>query len=405
MQEDQLQEIVKENKNITPCYVFDTDELCGRIRGLQEKLPSNAELCYAVKANPFLLLPMDDIMGKYEVCSPGELRICQGYRIKPEKIVFSGVNKRKEEIGEAIRYGVGIITLESMQQYRYVKECVQENGKGVRVLPRLTSGAQFGMDAEELERIIEECQNDGRIQVAGIHYFTGTQKKKADRILEEAAFLLTYAQELRRRMDFMPEILEYGAGIAVPYFEGDDFEGQFLAFERLAEFVKNEGGDFCWTLELGRYLAASCGYYLTGVVDRKKNQGKNFCLVDGGIHHLNYYGQNMAMRVPRIAHFKAQSKECCGEVQEWCVCGSLCTFADILVRKIALADLENGDVLAFQNAGAYSVTEAIHLLLSRRMPGIYFYSRKQGLRLVRKPLETFRLNGGELISADEEGVF
>lgn len=405
MQEEQLREIVKENKNITPCYFFDTDELCRRIRGLQEKLPSNAELCYAIKANPFLIPPMDDIMGKYEVCSPGELRICQSYHIKPEKIVFSGVNKRKEEIKEAIRYGAGIITLESMQQYQYVKECVQESESGVRVLPRLTNGAQFGMNAEELERIIEECQNDGRIQVAGIHYFTGTQKKKADRILEEAAFLLTYAQELVKKMGFVPEILEYGAGLAVPYFEGDDFAGQFLLFEQLAEFVKNEGGDFHWTLELGRYLSASCGYYLTEVVDRKKNQGKNFCLVDGGIHHLNYYGQNMAMRVPKIAHIKPQNKERCEDTQEWCICGSLCTFADVLVRKAVLADLETGDVLAFQNAGAYSVTEAIHLLLSRKMPGIYFYSQKQGLRLVRKPLETFRLNCGELMSAAGEGTF
>lgn len=393
MQDNQLREIVKEKKAVTPCYIFDTDELCRRISGLQAKLPANAELCYAVKANPFLILPMDSIMEKYEVCSPGELSICQKYGIAPEKIVFSGVNKRKEEIEEAIRYGVGVVTLESMQQYRYVKECVRESKSSVRVLPRLTSGAQFGMNAEQLEQIIAECQNDRWIQVAGIHYFTGTQKKKAEKILEEAEFLLAYAQDLGKRMGVVPQILEYGAGLAVPYFEGDDFEGQYAAFERLADFVANEGRDFRWTLELGRYLAASCGYYLTGVVDQKENQGKNFCLVDGGIHHVNYYGQNMAMRVPDILHVKADGgypkKD---EEEEWTVCGSLCTFADVLVRKKEFYDLEEGDVLIFKNIGAYAVTEAIYLLLSRRMPAIYFFCQKDGLKQIRGQFETNELN-------------
>lgn len=393
MQDGQLNEIVKKKKIAMPCYVFDTDELCARISRLQAKLPSNAELCYAIKANPFLILPMDAIMGKYEVCSPGELSICRKYDITPEKIVFSGVNKRKEEIEEAMRYGVGMVTLESMQQYQYVRACAEESGKKVRVLPRLTSGAQFGMNAEQLEQIITECRNDERIQVAGIHYFTGTQKKKADKILEEAKFLLAYARELREKLNFVSEILEYGAGLAVPYFEGDDFEGQFAAFEQLIGFVKAEGRDFHWTLELGRYLSASCGYYLTEVVDKKRNQGKNFCLVDGGIHHVNYYGQNMAMRVPDILHIKADGG--CPEnaqEEEWTVCGSLCTFADVLVRKKEFSNLEEGDVLAFKNTGAYSVTEAIYLLLSRKMPAIYFYSKKAGLEQMRGHFETSVLN-------------
>lgn len=393
MQAEQLKELVTSKKVSTPCYVFDTDELCARINGLQKKLPTNAELCYAIKANPFLISPMDGIIGKYEVCSPGELRICRKYDIKPEKIVFSGVNKRKEEIEEAICYGVGIVTLESMQQYRYVRACVEESGQKVRVLPRLTSGAQFGMNAEQLEQIIIECQNDDRIRVAGIHYFTGTQKKKTDKILEEAEFLLMYAKDVAERLGFVPEILEYGAGLAVPYFDGDDFEGQFDVFERLAAFVEGEGCEFHWTLELGRFLSASCGYYLTEVVELKQNQGKNFCLVDGGIHHVNYYGQNMAMRVPDILHIKTGDVSA-GNVreEEWAVCGSLCTFADILVRKKAFINLQEGDVLAFKNIGAYSVTEAIHLLLSRKMPAIYFYDKKDGLRLIRGQFETYTLN-------------
>lgn len=392
MDAKKLKQLIIDKKIEPPCFVFDEDILCDRIKALQARLPENAELCYAIKANPFLIRPMDQIMGKYEVCSPGELEICQKYHVAPEKIVFSGVNKRKEEIAEALRYGVGVVTLESMQQYRYVKELAVQSGEKVRVIPRLTSGAQFGINAEEIEQIVCECLDSPFITVAGVHYFTGTQKKKMEKILEEAQFLLSFVGDLEKRFNTHLEILEFGAGLAVPYFEGDDFEGEFEAFRSLANFVGTSGKAYRWTLELGRYLAASCGYYVTQVVDTKCNQGKYFCLVDGGIHHVNYYGQNMAMRVPEILHVKNGNAEPGGLKQEWTVCGSLCTFADILVRKKAFVDLREGDWLVFKNIGAYAVTEAIYLLLSRKMPAIYLYENKNGVKEIRGRIDTSEIN-------------
>ena len=388
MDNNKLQQLILDKKLVTPSFIFDIDVLCERITKLQKWLPENAELCYAIKANPFLIRPMDQFMGKYEVCSPGELEICKKYNVCPEKIVFSGVNKRKDEIEEAIAYGAGVVTLESMQQFRYVRELVEQNGAHVRVIPRLTSGAQFGMDAEDIEHILKESLNIQGIDVVGIHFFTGTQKKKVEKILEEAKFLLSFAQDLVKRFGVQMEILEFGAGLAVPYFEGDDFEGQYDAFRQLADFVENDGKDYHWTLELGRYLAASCGYYVTQVVDTKCNQEKNFCLVDGGIHHVNYYGQNMAMRVPKILHIKGEKRNSDAQGQEWTVCGSLCTFADILVRKKDFVDLQEGDWLVFKNIGAYAVTEAIYLLLSRKMPAVYLYNKKNELHEVRGRLKT-----------------
>ncbi len=51
-------------------------------------------------------------------------------------------------------------------------------------------------------------------------------------------------------------------------------------------------------LEMGRYLTYLCGYYITSIVDMKVNHGQNYAIVDGGINHLNYYGQAMAMKLP-----------------------------------------------------------------------------------------------------------
>lgn len=396
MEDKRMEYICEKLVGATPAYVFDLDILSDRMDVLNKKKAGNTGLCYAMKANPFLVKPLETKVDYFEVCSPGELSICQEKNIAPEKIIFSGVNKRKEEILEAIRYGVFAVTLESWQQYRFTAECAKELGHKVRVMPRLTGGGQFGMEKTELERIIAESRSGELLEVAGIHYFTGTQKKKAGKILEEARELKDYADDLLKRLNFAAEILEFGTGMAVPYFEGEDFEGEWQAFEELSSFLETEGGSYFWNLEFGRYFAASCGCFATAVVDRKKNHEVDYCLVDGGIHHLNYYGQNMAMRVPKITHIKGKADAPDSGFREWCVCGSLCTFADVLVRKAAFENLAVGDMLVFHNAGAYAVTEAVFLLLSRKMPRIYFFSEKEGLVLVRDWVETFRLNSDML---------
>lgn len=84
------------------------------------------------------------------------------------------------------------------------------------------------------------------------------------------------------------------------------------------------------TLELGRSIAASCGTYLTRVVDVKHNKGQNYAILDGGIHHLVYYGQRMAMQLPPHKLYPPRL----GEAQPWNLCGSLCTVNDILVKQL-----------------------------------------------------------------------
>ena len=81
--------------------------------------------------------------------------------------------------------------------------------------------------------------------------------------------------------------------------------------------------------------------------------------------------------------------------EEWTVYGSLCTVSDILLKKLTLPDAQVGDVLVFHNIGAYSVTEGIYLFLSRRMPKIFLYGEKDGLKLLRNNTETWMMNTWE----------
>lgn len=370
----------------TPSYVFDVDILQERVRRVSQKL-APAKLCYAIKANPFLIKAMDALTDRYEVCSPGEFHICVKNGLDMEKIVLSGVYKTEADVRYAMEQGVWHYTAESVNQFRFVQRCADESGKKVDILLRVTGGSQFGMSEEDVRTLVREPHPG--LEIAGLQYFTGTQKKQIKKIAAELSYIEDFIRRLQKEEGFVARTLEFGPGLGVPYFTKDDFEEDERLLDEFAALFKEER-PYELVFEMGRYLVASCGYYMTKFVDQKRNEAVNVLIADGGIHHVNYYGQNMAMKTPVLSFFPQHPLE--GEEEEWTVYGSLCTTADILLKRLPLTDARVGDYLVFHNIGAYSVTEGIYLFLSRDMPKIYLYSEAAGLKLIRDALETWKLN-------------
>ena len=142
---------------------------------------------------------------------------------------------------------------------------------------------------------------------------------------------------------------------------------------------------------MGRSIAASCGTFLTGVADAKVNDGQRYAIVDGGMNHLVYFGQSLAMRDPKCALLDYEGRTV-HPVEPWNVCGSLCSVNDILAKQLPFPGLEIGDVLAFENTGAYCMTEGISLFLSRELPRVCLVGADGQTRLVRDALPTYPLN-------------
>lgn len=379
----------------TPCYFFDEKELLDRVLRMREALEiCGSGLCFAIKANPFLVPILEPVIEKYEVCSPGELEICREYGIAGDKIIFSGVVKSYEDIKTALEYPVGVITIESRRHWQLLKECIAKTGRETQVMLRLTSGAQFGMEEDIVWEIADEIAMSAQITLRGIHFFAGTQRK-GQKYEKELPHLEALIRSMQEKYSLGDMTLEYGPGLCVPYFEGDSFDEFPKSVVCLAEYMRDQKYSFHVTIELGRYISASCGHYVTQIVDIKTAENRHYCLVDGGIHHVNYYGQNMAMRTPVVHHVMQENterKEQENREQEYMICGSLCTFADILVRGLTLSDPHIGDWLVFDNIGAYSVTEGSYLFLSRDLPEIYIYRKKQSMQKVRKKMEAWKLN-------------
>lgn len=371
----------------TPAFIFDADEFGRRAKNVKSAI-GGASLCYSIKANPFLLACLPEEIDRVEVCSPGELAICRRVGVDPSTVVYSGVNKGSEDIAEAIEYGAELLTAESLRQLGLINAAALAVGKRVRVALRLTSGNQFGMDSEDLKRAVAEKGSYEGVDIVAIHYYSGTQKKKLAVVEKELAELEELADILEERFGLSGISLEYGPGLPADYF-GDDPEGRDMAV--LAEagaMIAAVAARRSVTVEFGRFLASPCGTYLTAAADIKNNNGENFVICDGGINHLKYYGQTMAMQTPPITLLGDHGEK----TEDYTLCGSLCTTADILVRKVTLPALSVGDVLAFGRCGAYSVTEGIGLFLSRQLPRIVLHSERGGNRLLRDFYGTDILN-------------
>ena len=399
----------------TPYYVFDTDEFAKRAAMIRAALDCKGgrriPLCFSIKANPFLLHRLPEGLDHVEVCSPGELEISIALGVKPESIIYSGVMKEKCDIERAVSYGAGILTCESIRHAALISEvmleCIQEGAHEAEfaetkahVILRLTSGNQFGMSLEDIEYIISHPDEFKGIAVMGIHYYSGTQKslRKINKDLEKIKSALT---GLKEKYGFEPQLVEYGPGLCVEYFEDDWQEKEKQSLDEAAEGLREFAEEYPLGIEMGRFLAASCGKYYTQVKDLKSTGDANYAILDGGIHHLNYFGQRMAMQVPPIRVYGGEVSE--NEEKpgveltqmpdaDYTLCGSLCTVADVLVREVKLKKLELGDILEFAHCGAYSVTEAPALFLSRQLPAIYAYSKECGYECLREHIPAAEIN-------------
>lgn len=383
-----LKDAISEYK--TPFYVFDTDVLVDRIKKIKSVLGSDVELCYAMKANPFLIKSMEKVIDSFEVCSPGEFHICERADVPMDKVIMSGVYKNAEDVEYALlNYGNKVIyTVESLLQWKIIKEYVQKHNLSVRALLRLTIGNQFGMDEEDIRQIISDRDSYPYIEIEGIQFFSGTQKKSAAKIEKELSMLDDFCSILENSYGFSAKRLEYGPGLPVYYFqEEENCEGDIL--NALAKKISSMNFSGKIVLEVGRFIAASCGTYVTSIVDMKSNKNQNYCIVDGGIHHINYFGQMLAMKKPPIIHWSEQKD---GDTKEWTICGSLCTMNDVLVKKYPFVNLQLEDKLIFKMVGAYSVSEGISLFLSRELPQVLLYSKNSGLSLARNNFPTDTLN-------------
>ena len=383
-------EYVKTKIN-TPAYVFDTDVLRERIQLVRNIFGDKVRLCYAMKANPFVIKEIEKNIDCYEVCSQGEFEICERANIAINKVVLSGVYKAENDLRRLISQYIDQIlyTSESIHQFDCMNKIARECGCKVKTLLRITTGNQFGMSEDDLCSLVKRREQFSNIEIVGIQHFSRTQRKSLNIYKKELEYVDCLITKLKQEYGYRAKELEFGPGFYVEYFHGSKHFDEIQLLEEFNNLLNNIHFDGHITLELGRFIAASCGHYYTTIVDYKENSIP-YCIVNGGMHQMLYFGQMMGMKLPFYRQLK---KEIILENRVECnISGSLCTTNDNLVKALPLFNPQIGDIIEFQRVGAYSMCEGMSLFLSRDIPSIYLYSKQDGLCLQRGRFETNILN-------------
>ena len=370
----------------TPLFVYDMGIVRATVGRLRLAMPDVLHLHYAMKANPFppLLAKMAGLVDGFDVASGGELARAMEAGVDPARISFAGPGKRDDELRAAIMAGA-TINLESEGEATRALAIGDATGMtprlAVRVNPdfdlkgsgmKMGGGAKpFGIDADRAARLAREVIFAGA-DWRGWHIFAGSQALDLAAIIEAQAQTLALAARLSEEVGRTPPLVNLGGGFGVPYFPGDlplDPRAVGLALEEALTLPPEILEESAFAIELGRYLVAEGGVYLTRVVDVKESHGERFAVVDGGLHHQLAASGNFGTVVRRnypvaVANkFGAEPSD-----RPVTVVGCLCTPLDRLADKVMLPEVEPGDVIAIFLAGAYGATASPTAFLGHPPP-------------------------------------
>jgi diaminopimelate decarboxylase len=372
----------------TPFYLYHGEMITERVRRVREAL--GTEVSYSVKANPSLgvcqLIASEREAGA-EVASSGELAVALAAGFEPEDIVFAGPGKTDDELGRAVTEGIFAVNVESLNEIDRLARVAREAGKGIGVGLRINPEAQlmgsgmrmggtvgqFGMDQAELGEAVQRSLAHPELTLRGVHVYTATQVFEVEPLLEHCRNILEISLQAADLAGHPLEMIDFGGGFGVPYFEKmsefdlDTFADGFR--ELLSSYRQDPRLAGCrFLFELGRYLVADAGVYVTRVVDVKETRGKTFVVTDGGMnHHLTATG-NMG-QVFRKAYPLLNLTRMGGAPEDGvAVAGPCCTPLDVFGNNIPLADPETGDLIGVFYSGAYGFSASNLGFLSHPAP-------------------------------------
>jgi len=355
----------------TPLFVYDMAIIAARIARFRAAMPA-IDLHYAIKANPHadLLTAIAPLVDGLDVASSGEL--AKALVVKPAaSISFAGPGKRDDELSAAITTGATLNVESEGEAARAfaigdrlgrtprmavrVNPDIELRGSGMRMGGR---ASPFGVDAVRAATLVKAIVDAGA-DWRGFHIYAGSQALDPAAIVETQAATIALAARLSDEVGVAPPLINLGGGFGVPYFAGDVALDVERVGEALAEALALRPAILAETrfaIELGRWLVAEAGVYLTRVVDVKQSQGETFVIVDGGLNHQLAASGNFGTVVRRNYPIAAAARMGETPTETVSVVGPLCTPLDRLGDKIALPRAEVGDLIAIFMAGAYGAS-------------------------------------------------
>ncbi|WP_037908684.1 diaminopimelate decarboxylase [Actinacidiphila yeochonensis] len=365
----------------TPLYVYDGDALEQQYRGLRDRLHPAVEMFFSLKANPNLSVctVLRGLGARAEVSSLAELVTALRAGVPAEDVIFLGPGKSRAELAACLDEGIRAIVCESPGELAVIDELARERGVTAPVMLRVNPdfqarGAglrmggkprQFGIDEAQLLQDPDLAGRHPHVRLTGVHAYLGTRILDPQVVVENTTRILDLAERLSAVLGIDLDLVDIGGGLGVAYFEGEhDLDPAELTDALnpvLADFHQRHP-ETRLIMELGRYLTAPAGTYVTRVEYTKTSMGENFAIADGGTnHHMAAVG--VGSFVKRNFPMALLSRPDAVPEGTWQVTGPLCTPNDTLGKNLALPELRPGDLVGVLRSGAYGPTASpVHFL-------------------------------------------
>lgn len=374
------------DKYAEPLYVYDAELFERQVIRLRSLLPTDVRLLYSVKANPNVSVVgfFHELVDGADISSLGELLTAEKAGFKSDQLFFVGPSKSSEELSESVRRGLGAIVVESEEELFLVNTLASKVGNRpnvlIRVNPECTSASgsklimsgtarQFGIDESLVCDLLRRSRSLPHLSIKGIHVYLGTRILGWRTAINHAATVLATAARLQLK-GFTCEIIDIGGGLGIPYFWGEhefDLKEFCMNLGNLLDEKRNKLGHPTFVMELGRYLTAEAGVFISRVRFVKKSRGQKFVLTGGGIHH---HHASMSTSGMMRGNFPIEVLNKMGYAKSMSatICGPLCTPADVLATNVELPDVRRGDLIGVLKAGAYGLTASPTGFLSHNTP-------------------------------------
>lgn len=347
----------------SPLYVYNTGVIAKQYARLAEAFKTvKTRINYACKANtnPELMRFIHGLGAGLDTVSLNEIHIGMRCGFQPAQIIFTPNSVSMHEIHEAVKLGVHI----NVDNISILEQVGEHYGSSlpvcIRINPHVMGGGNYNISTGHIDskfgisihqmRHVERIVQHYSMKVNGLHMHTGSDILDTDIFLRAADILFDCAASFADLT-----YLDFGSGFKVAY-KPDDYEtdleelGQKLS-ERFQTFCTNYGRELELWFEPGKFLVSESGVFLTTVNVLKQTTSAMFVGVDTGLNHLirpmfyNAYHTILNLSNPD------------GKQRIYTVVGNICE-TDTFASDRRLAEVREGDVLAFLNAGAYGFSMA-----------------------------------------------
>jgi diaminopimelate decarboxylase len=353
-------------KYSTPIYIYSKNYFENQYNKLDQKITRKHLICFALKANSNLSVinTFAKLGAGADVVSAGEIFRAKKAGIDTTKIVFSGVGKTQEEIKFAIENNILMFNVESFEELDEIDRIASTLGKSAPISfrvnpnvdpkthPYISTGLKknkFGISYTQIIDAYKLASQMKHVHIKGIQFHIGSQLTDVSPFFEAQLKVANIMKELLS-LCIKLDIIDVGGGLGVVYENEQEPD-----LDQYANFINEAFKDFpdsLIVLEPGRFLVANGGIFVTKVLYRKQNEGKNFYIVDGGMNDLirpslyDAYHEIKPVVIKNTTKVKAD------------VVGPVCESGDFFAKSREIDSLERNDLVSIFSSGAYGFTMA-----------------------------------------------